>query len=243
MEKFFTGLMLQNPAIYTLYGSKPITCITLHYHSDEEIQAYYDQMTEEEKKTAVYVEDYQLTQNWERWEQVRSRFPISRYLLYKKNDTNDPKFANVYFVDPIKVAHTISENYAVFRNVTGFDFDPFCEAFQIEQGSEFWDKINGHPAISGLLFGFGFENSFLFYWENWGQPEKCNDFADCVVPYVSDSLVDGKSSIENLTLPAFISFFKEDEVIEKYKKEREVIRKEYQGKDFLSHTLQKLTAR
>ena len=47
----------------------------------------------------------------------------------------------------------------------------------------------------------------------------------------------------NLTLPAFTSFFKEDEVIEKYKKEREAIRAEYEGKNFLDYTLQKLTSR
>src|SRR5712672_1347630 len=64
MENFFTGVMLQNRAIYTLCGSKPIASLTLHYHTDGEIQEYYDQMTEEEKKTAIYVEDYHLAKNW-----------------------------------------------------------------------------------------------------------------------------------------------------------------------------------
>ena len=242
MENFFKGLMLQNPAIYTLCGSKPITCITLHYHTEEEVQAYYDQMTEEEKKTAVYVEDYRLAQNWENWEKIRYRFPINRYMLYKKNDTHDPKFAHVYFVDPLKVAHTILENYNVFRNVVGFDFDPFQEAFQIEKGSAFWNQVNENAALIGLLFGFGLKNSFTFYWKHWGKTENCEGFVDCLIPYVSDSLLDGKSSIENLALPAFMSFFKEDEVIEKYKKERAAIRREYQGKDFLNYTIQKLTS-
>jgi hypothetical protein len=227
MENFFTGLMLQNPAIYTLWGSKPMSCITLHYHTDEEVQAYYDQMTEEEKKTAIYVEDYQLAQNWEKWEQIRSRFPINRYMIYKKNDTGDSKFAHVYFVDPLKVAHAISENYNLFKDIAGFDFDPFHEASQIEKGSAFWSKVEGNAVSWGILFGFGLKNSLTFYWDHWGQPENSEKFTDCVAPYVSDSLTDGKSSLENLTLPAFMSFFEEDEVIEKYKKEREAIRKEY----------------
>lgn len=242
MENFFTGLMLQNPAIYTLCGSKPMTCITLHYLTDEEIQEYYDQMTEEEKKTAIYVEDYQLTQNWEKWEQIRSRFPINRYIIYKKNNTVNSKFAEIYFVDPLKVANVMSENYDVFRDAVGFDFDPYHEASQIEKGSVFWDKIAGNPVFSGILFGFGPKNSFAFYWEHWEKPENSERFLDCVAPYVSDHLKDGKSSLENLTLPAFISFYKEDEVIEKYKKEREDIRNEYRGKNFLDYTLQKLTS-
>lgn len=242
METFFTGVMLQNPAIYTLCGSKPMTCIALHYHTDEEVQAYYDNMTEEEKKTAVYVEDYQLAQNWKNWELIRSRFPINRYMIFKKNDTSNPKFAHIYFVDPLKVANAISENYSIFKNAAGFDFDPSHEAFQIEKGSLFWDKINGNPIAYGILFGFGIKNSLKFYWEHWGQPENLERFANCVPPYVSDSLADGKSSLENLILPAFMSFFEEDEVIERYKKEREAIRSEYQGKNFLDYTLRKLTS-
>lgn len=242
MESFFTGLMLQNPAIYTLCGSKPMTCVTLCYHTGEEIQAYYDQLTEEEKKNAVYVEDYQLAQNWEKWEQVRSRFPIKRYMIYKKNDTGDPKFAQVYFVDPLKVAQAISENYNVFKDAVGFDFDPYHEAYQIEKGSVFWDKVETNPVINGILFGFGLKNSLKFYWEHWGKPENSQDFIDCVPSYVSDSLTDGESNLQNLTLPAFMSFFKNDEIIAKYKKEREAIRNEYKGKNFLDYTLQKLTS-
>lgn len=243
MEQFFTGLLLQNRGIYTLCGSKPITCITLNYYTDEEIQAYYDQMTEEEKKTAVYVEDYQLAQNWEKWEKVRSRFPIQRYLLYKKQDTTSPKCAQVYFVDPKKVAETLSKNYTAFRDVTGFDFDPLQEAHLIEKGSPFWSKVKDHPVIYGLLFGFGLKNSLVFYWKNWGMTEKCQQFPDIMEPFVSDSLIDGKSTIENLKLPAFMSFFKNDEVIESYKKEREAIQEEYRGKKFLFYSLQKLTSR
>src|SRR5258707_339692 len=35
MEKFFRDIMLDQRAIYTLCGSKPMTTIDIHYHSDE----------------------------------------------------------------------------------------------------------------------------------------------------------------------------------------------------------------
>ena len=241
LEEFFTGVMLQNPAIYTLRGSKPMTRISIHYYTDEEIQAYYDQMSEEEKKTAIYVEDYHLRQNWEKWEKIRDRLHISRFLFYKKNDTGDPKFASVYFVDPIKIAYTILENYPLFRNVVGFDFNPLQEALEIEKGSAFWERVNGNATLIGLLYGFGLKNSSLFYWKYWGQCEDCNSCFSCLTSYASDSLKDGTSTIKNLTLPAFASFFKDDDVIEKYKKERAVIQSEYRDKDFLGLTLQHLT--
>lgn len=242
LEQFFTGLMLQNRGIYTLYGSKPMTSFVLDYHTDEEIQAYYDQMTEEEKKTAIYVEDYQLTKNWEKWEQVRSRFPMTKFLLFKRNDAYDDKSAFVYFVDPLKVARTMSENYSIFREQAGFDFDPLKEAYNIEKGSHFWSEIRKNPVISGLLYGFGAKNSLVFYWKNWGVSEQCLEFPNCTEAHPSDRLVDGKSTIDNLTLPAFMSFFQEDEIIDLYKKERKTIQTDYKGKDFLTHTLQKLTA-
>lgn len=163
-------------------------------------------------------------------------------MMYKKSDKNDSKSAHVYFIDPIKVAHIMSENYTLFKNAAGFDFDPFYEVSQMKTGSIFWDKVETSPVIHGLLFGFGLKNSLKFYWEHWGQSEDAEGFADCVAPYVSDRLTDGKSNLETLTVPAFMSFFENDEVIEKYKKEREVIRVEYQGKNFLEYTLKKLTA-
>jgi hypothetical protein len=243
VEDFLTGLMLQNRAIYTLGGSKPMTHITIHYHTDEEIQAYYDQMSVEEIKAAIYVKDYLLAQNWEKWEQIRSRFPMDRYKLYKKNDIDDPKFASIYFVDPLKVAHVILENYSIFRNSVGFDFDPFVEASKIEKGSLFWDAVNINSALEGILFGYGLKNSFTFHWKYWGELDNCSGFINCLTSYISDNLTHGKSTIKNLTLPAFVSFFKEDEIIEKYKRERKAIQEEYQGKNFVDLTLEKLISK
>ncbi len=242
MEDFFTGVMLQNQAIYTLCGSKPMTCITLYYYTEEEIQAYYDQMTEEDKKTAIPLEDYHLEQNWEKWEQLRSRFPMKTFQLYKEKTTPGSKYAHVYFVDSLKVIKTLSENYTVFKDIAGFDFDPLKEVYRLEKGSRFWKKVKKNAAAWGLLFGYGLKNSLVFYWKNWGMEEKCSAFSNCIEPYVSDDLSSGASNLKNLALPTFMSFFEKDAIIDKYKEERENIQKEYEGKDFLIYTLQKLSS-
>ena len=42
MAKFFQDLLLEEGAIFTLWGSKPITRIILYHYTDVEIKKYYD---------------------------------------------------------------------------------------------------------------------------------------------------------------------------------------------------------
>jgi hypothetical protein len=49
-----------------------------------------------------------------------------------------------------------------------------------------------------------------------------------------------EATVDGMTIPSFISFFEEDEIIEKYQKEREKIKKKYKDKNFLDVTLTKL---
>jgi len=50
-----------------------------------------------------------------------------------------------------------------------------------------------------------------------------------------------KFSLDHFNIPSFISFSTHDEVVEKYKNERNRIKKMYQGQDFLDLTLKQLT--
>ena len=243
MEKFFKDIMLDQSAIYTLCGSKPMTTINIHYHSDEEVLAWFNQLSEEKKKNAIVIEDYDLPQNWEKWEKIRLHFPISRYLFFKRTNPEDPKFASLYFVDVAKVALTLQENYAIFNRETGFKFNPFEVVIAMEKWSEFWDKVFGNSTLVGLLYGFGLKNSSSFTWKYADHPEDCDRFCQSLKSYFSDKPTFGKLTVSQLHLPIFASFSDgKDEVIEKYKKEQEAIRREYQGKDFLNYTLQKLTS-
>ena len=67
-------------------------------------------------------------------------------------------------------------------------------------------------------------------------------FADSILFQFSDQPQSGKATFDKLPLPIFASFTEGvDEVVEKYKKERDAIRGTYDEKDFLTLTLQKLT--
>ncbi len=237
VEPFFRGVMLQHNAIYTLCGSKPMTMIAIDL--EEEMQN-----SGKNKKNRIVTEDYHLLQNWENWEKMGSRFQLNRYLFFKKIDSTDPKRATIYFADMTKIALVLQENYNLFKRETGLDFDPLSESLTMEQGSEFWNKTFDHPALLGILLGYGIKNSFCFQWKYCNLPESTHEkLARSLLFQFSDQPQGGKATFDKLSIPIFASFSEaEDEMIEKYKKEREAIRAIYEDRNFLTLTLQKLTA-
>ncbi len=245
MDGFFKGIMIQEDAIYTLFGTKPLTRIVINYYTPEEKKTFVEQMTEEQKANAVWTADYQLAENWEKWEKIRERFPVNRrYLFFKNQHPHDPKLAFLFFVDVVKLAATLQENYELFSRETNMDFDPMEVVFELEKGSEFWnevfDKSINNSALVGVLFGYGIKNAFCFQWKWWPSSE-FQQVADAMKPRFSNESLSGEAKIERLPIPIFASFFDEDEIVEKYNRERDKIKKIYQGKDFLDLTLRKLT--
>ena len=240
MEPFFRGIMLQNQAIYTLCGSKPMTMISLESESESPPNDHLK--SKKLKKDRIVMEDYHLLRNWEHWEQVKSRFRLQRYAFFKKENSEDAKGATIYFADLAKVALALQEHYNTFKAKTCLDFDPLNESLRIEQGSEFWNKVFDHPALLGILLGYGVRNSFCFLWKYGDLQERHQQLSESLLFQFSDKPQSGKATLDTLPLPIFASFSQgEDEVIEKYKREREAIRAAYEDKDFLTLTLEKLT--
>jgi len=245
MDDFFRGILIQEEGIYTLWGSKPMTMFPINYYTNEEKKALIQQMSEEEKREANLYANYDLANNWEKWEKIRSRFPTNRYLLFKRDHPDLEKHALIYFVDILKLAATLQEHYVLFQRETGMEFDPLEAAFQIEKGSEFWtevfDKAIDNSALIGILFGYGVKNAFCFQWK-WWSSSAFEKFANSIQPQFSDHQQTGQATLDRLSLPVFASFIEPDDMIEKYAKEREKIQKIYRGHNFLDLTLTKLTA-
>ena len=214
-----------------------MTLINLYHYSDEEVEDYYNQLSEEEKKEVLVVTDYDLDVNWEKWEHIKDRFPGNRYLLFKRDMTSDLKESNVYLVDTLQTAFVIQQNYTAFRNVLGFDFDPIKVVFEIHDlTSEFWNKALEHSALHGILFGYGPKNAWAFQWKHWSDTTSLKGLH---FEY-SNAALYKDVSLSKFPLPEFV-VFNDKEILELYKKEREEIRKIYKGKDFVTLTLQRLT--
>jgi hypothetical protein len=250
LEKLFTDIMFRENGIYTLYGSKPMTLIILDHKAEEKMQAWVDEMSEEEKKDLITLkEPYDLPENWEKWEKIKDRFPMSNYFFLKCPRKDDPSLEDVYFVNIQQAAITIQEHYTLFKQHVGEDFNPLKAVFEIgNEQSVFWKKTISNSTLLGILFGYGEKNAHCFRWKYWAEDEDNERMEDFLVSMTSVFANDPKDyvtvSTKNFPLPYFASFSPpgEDEVIHKYEREREKIQKNYKGKDFLAETLRKLTS-
>ena len=246
LTQFFNDIMLCENGIYTLWGSsKPITMIQVDTYSDAERKSFCASISEEEKKKCLIIYNYNLHKTWEKWEQISNRFPIKRYMLFKKDLDGDQNTFFVVFVDILKTATMIQDNYEAFRRAVGFDFHSLEVVLEMTQkDSIFWRKIEHHAHLSGLLYGFGNKNSYLFQWKYFDHPKSCDDFCDKIKFLSSNELTKGhiKYTIDNFGLPSFASFNEIDDVIDRYKEERIKIKEIYKENDFLDLTLKKLTS-
>lgn len=233
---------------------------------------FYKKLSSEEKKEKAYlIKDrdfiYNIDELWDKWEKIKSRFSLKKDFLLVKKEISAEKFKKidpfckaiyeVFFVNVRRTAFVIQENYDLFRQAVGYDFDPLTIVFELEnESSSFWDKIRGEDAwrysvLWGLLFGFGKENSFSHIWvsrkiKNLHLSEKEKEWADSLLTWRScqdePSFSDKNAfSISNFSIPAFKSFTQKDPVVLKYEREREEIKQLYKGKDFVSFTLKLLT--
>jgi hypothetical protein len=233
MTKFFQDILLDQSAIYTLWGSKPMTLIQISYYTDEEILAYYNQLTEKEKKEVELFDDYDLDMNWEKWEKVKKLFPSQRHLFFKKELTEDGKIARVYFVNLFQTAYILQQNYSIFRNVVGFDFDPVKIVYEIQDPkSEFWNKSLVHAGLQGILFGYGLKNALAFQWKHW----EAAPFLKGVTPRGSTQTLK-RATIQDFPIPGFM-IFTDYNIVDQYEKERETIQRIYKNRDFLEITLE-----
>jgi hypothetical protein len=239
--------------------------------SNEKDMKFYEKLSPLEKEEKAFLINdkdfiYNIEELWEKWEKIQHRFSIKkRFLLLKRECPREvwkeifPNCTAIYdilFVDVLGTALVIQENYELFRNAVGYDFDPLEVVLELENmHSKFWGKLEGkegwrYATLWGLLYGFGRENAFSYTWkgrnikENRTEKEKlwaatlpsqrsCNDS-----PSRSEK---GAFTISNFTIPIFKSFVENDPVAAKYEAEKKNIRQLYKGKDFVTCTLDLLT--
>ncbi len=247
MEKFWHDLLFKEGGAYTLWGSKPITEIAVYHYSEEEMAEFIRQLPEEELENCYTDKQYDFPENWKRWETACVNFPFKRHLLFKSHYSEDNKISYIYFVNVIKTALLLQDNYDLFRKEVGFDFQPLEVVLEIpNKSSDFWEKLETSKnsfLIWGLLFGYGKQNASLFNWKYQSLNKPSEDFVQRIYNKPSNPSPKGQTnlSVNNFLLPSFISFTEDDETVYNYQSEREKIRRIYKNKDLLKITLEKLT--
>lgn len=254
IEKFFKDFFLEAPVIYTIFGTKPMSCITINKATKNEwIEAskpYWKNLPEKRKKKALnelenYCETYDLYENWDKWISWKKNYPNSPF-LFRKQSTEFDKIFNVYIINAKEVLWSLQKNYLTFSQELGSTFDPLEVTLDFENSqSNFWDQVLSNHLLQGILFGFGEKNSYFF-----SREMKDKEKIECLLDKrlsLRNQLGKNKNEeifIQRMRLPSFRSYedpYREDPIIIKYKKERKLIQKYLKGKNLFEELLKKLT--
>jgi len=242
MTDFFQNLLLVDAGVYTLLGSKPITRINLENFTEEEKQAYYAGLSQEELDKALILKNYCLSQNWENWKRVSNRFPLKRYMLFDKIYEEGTHV--LYFVNIFQAAVVIQENYEAFHKVVQYEFNPLDAVLEIQdKDSKFWNAIQDNFLLWGLLLGYGKVNSYAFFWKHQSPSSAVTHFMNSLTenPRNDELIGEVEFTPSNFDIPSFISFESNKKTINHYRKEKENIKKMYAKQDFVEFTLDVLT--
>lgn len=248
LREFFRDLLFKHPGAYTLFGTKPISTSCVYHLNEEdkkEMEEYYKNLSEEER-LKMRKKRYDYDGNYEKWQKIKDRFSISQYLFGSFPLPFDDKVEIVLFVNIEETLRTLLKYYDDFRRVLGHDFDPFKAVFEVEnKDSEFWKIVMQNHALQGILIGFGRDNAWFFEWElNYkDEKDKMGKFLTSLpAKFAEDADIENYSS-QYFLLPVFTSYglHPNQQLIEKYIKERKQINSLYKGRDEVDITLSWLT--
>lgn len=211
-------------------------------YTDEELSQLQDEVEENVNVEKVIIEDYDFPENWGKWEKVRDQFEISQFLLFKKDNPDDPKLPLIFFVNIFETAFVIQENYPLFRKYIGEDFDSLEMVFELQRdSSKFWDVVFEKSELVGLLYGFGLKNSFGFNWKYRENKVNIQDFVNSLHFKFSNKIKNyGSATIDTVSLPVFAEFEEDSSMVYRYEGERKKIKTIYKNQNFVDCTLSRL---
>lgn len=254
MDKFFKEFFLESAAIYTLFGSKPISGQSIIYISSKEYQKNVIALLEKEgikgeKKEKMLSEmtkehlKYDFHKNWEKWISFIDRYPNSPFIFAKRRTLSKNLWTG-YILNVQETIWILQKYYNIFKNELGFDFDPVSATIDFKnEDSLFWKKVFSNHLLSGIVYGYGYKNSYFFnmYIKVPKESlEKYSFFSSLIRKREQDN---ESHSITDIILPRFRSFglpFNNDPIVEKYKLERKKIIKNLNKSNFFETVLLQL---
>jgi hypothetical protein len=255
MSKFFTDFFLEGSAIYTLFGTKPMSQTTLIDASEEEwinsATPYLDKEGEERKKEIEskirdHYRNYDLSANWEKWMEWRKTWPHSPFLYRKEQVPGSKILFSAHIINVPEVAWILEKHYPLFSRELNMEFDPLDATLEFEDPhSVFWNKTFANHLLQGILYGYGERNAYFFSRQFAKHKKYIHPFDECMLGAGSSIKNEPQEgSLEKLQLPLFRSYsplYGQDPIITKYEKERETIQKRLKGKNFTEEVLKRVT--
>ena len=194
---------------------------------------------------------YKYQRGWEVWQKYKHLFPIEKYVFVQQGDLDIPEMTTIFLVNKKAMLSTINRHFKEFRKVLGKDFNLSKIMGSFSKKTNTFDKnIKHHPALLGILLGYGKRNSWR-YWEigELRMQAKTNQSINCKLVNAQATFAPiFKEPYPELGRPIFLPMFMCDQKTEKnkklrkkYQQQRIDIDRKYQGNDFLEVTLMKLT--
>ena len=266
LEYFLRFLVFEQFGAFVLFGSKPL-CIMDVPDADpivmeatyqkwlastpEKDRILFEQQLDKCRDSGSVIEmdlDRNLYDGWRALEKVMRMFPMKEYII-GVNREHERGDRGLILAHIQKTARVLAENYSIFKEAVGMDFQPLQAVLELKDPhSEFWKrllKVDNHVA-KGLLCGFGLKNSlagnlhFKQYQAGAGvDKQMVHDLKNTALQPSTRSVEFGRGSPSNFTIPVF-GAVEGDDFVEKYKKEKHAIEKVYHGQDFIEVTLQRL---
>lgn len=244
MEKFFTDYFMDEPTIYTLFGTKPISSIEICFAPKSEwIKAYEitlqnlpsKEKDKQLKKFTKYCQEYDLNRNWEKWIELKQHLSISSFLFVLRPTDFNEIFSG-YIANVREVFWVLHQHYDEFERVLGQGFDPLAVVFDFENPhSVFWDKIFQDHYLSGILFGFGERNAFFFSEQLRLEKERGVSLDNSSLFLSNHMLQKQRDSLKKFPIPAFRSYEEagqQDPIVLKFLDERQTIIKRFKHNNF-----------
>lgn len=245
-EEFYNRFLFLDAVAFTIHGTKPITEVTFDRRSAEEKvqlrQAYFESLSLKDQKRFLKYEKnphfrYDYTKLWDRYK--TDVLSSSQRFLFVKKREEIKEWEYLYVVNVLEATKVIYKNYALFRKFIGSEFDPLELVLSIQGSSPFWDQMFSRETtpekvcLWGILFGYGFENSYPFSLHFAEKNSRNSGFIDSLISrfkLAPESLKVKKIHSQDFPLPGFIPFESPSSSMRKFEEESKQIKKLYKGK-------------
>lgn len=225
-EEFLKKLLLEEGGVYTLLGDKPITDVLVYLGSEHDISL--EGLSDESLQKVEYINDHTL-ENWNSWKTFAKDLKLTNFRFVERPCLRDPLHMIYLFVNVEKLRDLLQQHSPLFATELGMHFEIERVIGELDDPeSTFWNGAFSNHCLSGLLHGYGEENSRHFL----------DIVKDETPPHFSEKF-EGPITQDHFPLPTFATS-SNDAVVEKYRQQRKTIQEVYKKRDFFRTTMKLL---
>jgi hypothetical protein len=146
--------------VYTLAGDKPMTDTLIFIGTKNDIS--FDGLKAESLKKIEYVEDHTL-ENWHAWKLYSKNLKSDRFQFVERPSPYDPLHVMYILINLESSQAALTKYRDIFSSETEMDYSVEQIMSELSDSkSAFWNRVFSNPYLSGLVHGYGEENSRHF---------------------------------------------------------------------------------